>query len=108
MERRYQLRLEQMLAEYDDSVAKKQAELDQMREELKIVRSEDDGSNFSGESLRKQYADVFGKIQLDDESFETISGRVQRDLLQNIGVIPNEGMVAVKLKRAISWVSLMH
>jgi len=51
-----------------------------------------------GESLRKQYTDVFGKIQLDDESFETISGRVQRDLLQNIGVIPNEGMVAVKLK----------
>ncbi|HTG44622.1 MAG TPA: helicase, partial [Verrucomicrobiae bacterium] len=33
-----------------------------------------------------------------DETFETRPGRVQRDLLQNIGVIPNEGMVAVKLK----------
>ncbi|MDB6037318.1 MAG: helicase [Verrucomicrobiales bacterium] len=51
-----------------------------------------------GESLRKQYAEVFGKIELDAESFETISGRVQRDLLQNIGVIPTEGMVAVRLK----------
>ncbi len=51
-----------------------------------------------GESLRRQYTDVFGKIRLDEEHFETISGRVQRDLLQNIGVIPTEGMVAVRLK----------
>ena len=46
-------RLDQILAEYDELVAKKQAELDRMREEFKIVRAEDDGSNFSGESLRK-------------------------------------------------------
>lgn len=51
-----------------------------------------------GKALRQQYSDTFGKIELDDHSFITRSGRVQRDLLQNIGVIPNEGMVAVKLK----------
>ncbi len=51
-----------------------------------------------GKSLRQQYAEVFGKIFLDDHSLETKPGRVQRDLLENIGVIPNEGVVAVKLK----------
>jgi ATP-dependent Lhr-like helicase len=51
-----------------------------------------------GKALRQQYTETFGKIILDEESFETQSGRVQRDLLQNIGVIPNEGMVAVKLR----------
>src|SRR5688572_19155379 len=51
-----------------------------------------------GKSLQKQYSETFGKIILTDESFETKPGRVQRDLLQNIGVIPNEGMVSVKLK----------
>lgn len=51
-----------------------------------------------GKSLQKQYSDTFGKIILTDDEFETRPGRVQRDLLQNIGVIPNEGMVAVKLK----------
>lgn len=53
-----------------------------------------------GKSLRQQYQDVFGKIRLDAESFETRpEPRVRRDLLQNIGVIPNEGMVLVRLKR---------
>jgi len=52
-----------------------------------------------GKALRAQYTEVFGKIHLDDESFETKTGRVRRDLLQNIGVIPNEAMVAVRLKR---------
>ena len=52
-----------------------------------------------GKALRAQYTDVFGKIHLDDETFVTKTGMVRRDLLQNIGVIPNEGMVAVKLKQ---------
>jgi ATP-dependent helicase Lhr and Lhr-like helicase len=51
-----------------------------------------------GKSLRQQYSETFGKIVLGTESFQTPPGRVQRDLLQNIGVIPNEGSVAVKLK----------
>jgi ATP-dependent Lhr-like helicase len=52
-----------------------------------------------GKSLRAQYTDVFGKIHLDDETFETKQGAVRRDLLQNMGVIPSEGMVAVRMKR---------
>lgn len=53
-----------------------------------------------GKSLRQQYQDVFGKIILDAEHFETRpEPRVRRDLLQNIGVIPNEGMVLVRMKR---------
>lgn len=51
-----------------------------------------------GKSLRQQYQETFGKIVLGSEEFVTPPGRIQRDLLQNIGVIPNEGMVAVKLK----------
>jgi len=51
-----------------------------------------------GESLRRQYAEVFGKIELDDESFRTRDGAVRRDFLQNIGVIPNVGQVRVRLK----------
>jgi ATP-dependent helicase Lhr and Lhr-like helicase len=51
-----------------------------------------------GKSLRDQYKDTFGKIILGADDFQTQAGRVQRDLLQNIGVIPTEGMVAVKLK----------
>jgi ATP-dependent Lhr-like helicase len=52
-----------------------------------------------GKALRAQYTDVFGKIHLDDDTFETRTGIVRRDLLQNIGVIPNEGVVAVRMKR---------
>ncbi len=52
-----------------------------------------------GKALRAQYTEVFGKIHLDDETFETKAGAVRRDLLQNIGVIPNEGMVAVRLRQ---------
>ena len=51
-----------------------------------------------GKSLRDQYTDVFGKINLEGDGFETRPGSVQRDLLQNIGVIPNEGLVRVRLK----------
>jgi ATP-dependent Lhr-like helicase len=51
-----------------------------------------------GKALRQQYTEVFGKISLKDDTFETRGDRVRRDLLQNIGVIPNEGVVRVKLK----------
>jgi ATP-dependent helicase Lhr and Lhr-like helicase len=58
-----------------------------------------------GKSLRQQYSQTFGKIILGSHSFQTQPGRVQRDLLQNIGVIPNEGVVSVKLKsRTIGFV----
>jgi len=50
-----------------------------------------------GKALRKQYAETFGKITLEEDWFETRAGAVQRDLLQNIGVIPSEGMIAVRL-----------
>ncbi len=52
-----------------------------------------------GKALRQQYTEVFGKITLDDDSFETREGSVRRDLWQNMGVIPREGVVVVKLKR---------
>jgi ATP-dependent Lhr-like helicase len=51
-----------------------------------------------GASLRRQYTDVFGKIELDDDGFRTRPGRVQREFLQNVGVIPNVGQVRVRLK----------
>lgn len=51
-----------------------------------------------GKSLRQQYTEVFGKIVLDDEGFETRPGSVRRDFLQNAGTIPNEGVVRVRLK----------
>jgi ATP-dependent helicase Lhr and Lhr-like helicase len=51
-----------------------------------------------GKALRQQYTDLFGKIDLDESGFVTREGRVRRDLLENIGVIPNEGMVRVKLR----------
>ncbi len=54
-----------------------------------------------GRSLRQQYTEVFGKIQLDDDGFETRTGVVRRDLLQNIGVIPNEGIFRVKLRNRV-------
>lgn len=52
-----------------------------------------------GRSLRQQYTEIFGKIELDEESFETRSGRVRRDFLQNIGVIPSVGSVRIRLQR---------
>ncbi len=51
-----------------------------------------------GKSLRQQYTNVFGKIDLDDEGFETRQGVVRREFLQNIGVIPSVGSVLVRLK----------
>lgn len=51
-----------------------------------------------GRSLRQQYAELFGRITLDDDGFETPAGRVRQDFLQNIGVIPSEGSVTVRLR----------
>ena len=53
-----------------------------------------------GKSLRQQYTEVFGKIELDDDGFRTRPGRVRREFLQNIGVIPNVGQVRVRLQNA--------
>ncbi len=61
-----------------------------------------------GKSLREQYTEVFGKIDLDDESFETRPGSVRRDFLQNIGTIPSVGSVRIRLKnRALGSVEEM-
>jgi ATP-dependent helicase Lhr and Lhr-like helicase len=58
-----------------------------------------------GKALRQQYSQTFGKIILGSDTFQTQPGRVQRELLQNMGVIPNEGVVSVKLKaRTIGFV----
>jgi len=58
-----------------------------------------------GASLRQQYTEVFGKIELDDDSFETRQGRVRREFLQNVGVIPSVGSVRVRTKmRALGTV----
>jgi ATP-dependent Lhr-like helicase len=54
-----------------------------------------------GQSLRMQYADVFGKIDLDADGFQTRQGRVQREFLQNVGVIPETGVVRVRLKNRV-------
>jgi ATP-dependent Lhr-like helicase len=54
-----------------------------------------------GKSLRQQYAEVFGKIILDDEGFETPTGRVRRDFLQNAGTIPDEGLVVVRHRNRV-------
>ena len=54
-----------------------------------------------GAALRQRYSEVFGKIELDDEGFQTRSGRVQRDFLQNIGTIPNVGQVRVRASNRV-------
>jgi ATP-dependent Lhr-like helicase len=51
-----------------------------------------------GESLRRQYTDLFGKIHLEPDTFEVRSGPVRRDFLQNIGTISGEGVVQVVLR----------
>lgn len=50
-----------------------------------------------GKSLRQQYTEVFGRIHLDDERFETRAGAVRRDFLENVGTIATEGVVRVWL-----------
>ncbi|MFM8878646.1 MAG: DEAD/DEAH box helicase [Verrucomicrobiota bacterium] len=51
-----------------------------------------------GESLRRQYTNLFGKIHLEAETFEVRSGPARRDFLQNIGTISGEGVVQVVLR----------
>jgi ATP-dependent Lhr-like helicase len=51
-----------------------------------------------GASLRQRYSEVFGKIELDAEGFRTREGRVRREFLQNIGVIPSVAQVRVRTK----------
>lgn len=55
-----------------------------------------------GRSLRQQYSELFGKVVLDDEhqTFEARAGSVRRDFLQNVGTIPNDGVVRILLRNA--------
>jgi ATP-dependent Lhr-like helicase len=52
-----------------------------------------------GQSLRKQYADVFGRIVMMESSgrYEARAGASRRDFLMNIGTIATEGVVRVVL-----------
>ena len=43
-------------------------------------------------------SELFGKLALDDTHFETRPGITRRDFLQNVGVIPNEGVTRVTLR----------
>ncbi len=51
-----------------------------------------------GKALREQYAELFGKLVLGDGVFETRAGATRRDLLQNVGTIPDDGAVRVLLQ----------
>lgn len=51
-----------------------------------------------GRSLQAQYREVFGRVVLDGDHFETPAGVVRRDFLQNAGTIPSEGMVQVRMR----------
>lgn len=55
-----------------------------------------------GRALRQQYTEVFGKIVLDEArgTFEARAGSVRRDFLQNIGTIPNDGVVRILLRNS--------
>jgi ATP-dependent Lhr-like helicase len=53
-----------------------------------------------GASLRRQYTELFGKIHLDDQTFEARAGAPRRDFLQNIGTISGEGVVQVLLRNS--------
>ena len=50
-----------------------------------------------GRALRQQYTELFGKIVLTEDTFETRAGAVRRDYLQNVGTIPNDGAIRVLL-----------
>jgi ATP-dependent Lhr-like helicase len=52
-----------------------------------------------GESLAPQYAGVFGKIKIDDDTVSIVHPRIAREFLLNIGTIVSEGFVDVFLKR---------
>ena len=53
-----------------------------------------------GRSLEKAYADTFGKLRVDEAGgMFTVSRRVERDYLVNVGTIASEGLVNVTLGR---------
>lgn len=52
-----------------------------------------------GRSLRKQYRETFGKIEERDGLYHTVSKRVEREYLVNVGTIHADGMVNVLLNR---------
>jgi ATP-dependent Lhr-like helicase len=52
-----------------------------------------------GESLQRQYAGLFGKIAIVDDTITLAHPRVTRDFLLNIGTIVSEGFVSVLLGR---------
>ncbi|MEM6917011.1 MAG: DEAD/DEAH box helicase, partial [Verrucomicrobiota bacterium] len=52
-----------------------------------------------GRSLQKQYRDTFGKIVEKDGFYKTVSKKVEREYLVNIGTIHADGMVNVLLNR---------
>lgn len=52
-----------------------------------------------GRSLRQQYSEIFGKIELNFEhgAYEARAGAIRRDFLQNLGTIPTDGSVRILL-----------
>jgi ATP-dependent Lhr-like helicase len=52
-----------------------------------------------GESLRRQYVSLFGKIVIEDGIISLAHPRIARDFLVNIGTIVSEGYVSVLLGR---------
>jgi ATP-dependent Lhr-like helicase len=52
-----------------------------------------------GRSLQKQYRQTFGKIEEKDGIYHTVSKRVEREYLVNVGTIHADGMVNVRLGR---------
>ncbi len=53
-----------------------------------------------GASLQKQYADLFGKIRVDDEGVISLAHpKIAREFLVNIGTIVSESFVDVLLRR---------
>ncbi len=52
-----------------------------------------------GRSLARAYTDTFGKLRVIESRLFTVSPRVERDYLVNIGTIVTEGLVEVTLRR---------
>ena len=52
-----------------------------------------------GRSLREKYRETFGKIEERDGLWHTVSKKVEREYLVNVGTIHADGMVAVLLGR---------
>lgn len=52
-----------------------------------------------GRSLQNQYRETFGKIEERDGLFHTVSKKVEREYLVNVGTIHADGMVNVLLNR---------